>query len=182
MSTENKPSAAAMRAAEKIQAWAESTNRLDETRDQAIAEQARIIDAELASESLEQRATAAADEAAGELWGDGYLQDPEGENSPRTIEGLKRDAAKYVREAILRHFAGVGGGNEKLRKAAVNLRCFVGLSELQEPSHKGACGPESCCDAICSDNAWSSERNAAIRLLDKDLAQSTADNSRKENV
>lgn len=59
------------------------------------------------------------------------------------------------------------GVNERLLKAAKQMRRFIGVSELQEPSHKGACGPESCCDAICQDNAWSSERNAALEALSK---------------
>lgn len=59
---------------------------------------------------------------------------------------------------------------ERLVKAARQLRKYIGLAEFQEPPHKGSCGPESCCDGICQDNAWAAEKNAAIAKFDSVLA------------
>ena len=80
---------------------------------------AHIIDAELASESLEQRATAAAEEIEGNMI------------------PIRSGQSNVVRaqKIILRHFSGLGGGNErkeliaalKLARKAIDVVCDQGV-------------------------------------------------------
>lgn len=69
---------------------------------------------------------------------------------------------------------------KRLTDAVKELRKRIGFSTYPEPSHKGACGPESLCDGVCQEIAWLSDRDVAIRNLDSALAAFEAERDELE--